>query len=261
VTLVGTGDQGPGTREERLSRSASDMFIVFDDHRPSDSPLVERVWRFHSERAGTFLSIGASQWEMVVTRQGGRAFMTIRGPETRASRVYCPADGEWVAIRFKLGTFMPSHPVASLLDHNDKNFPAASARAFWMHGAQWEFPDYDNAESFVVRLAGAGLIRRDEAVEAVLHGDTRALSQRSVQRHFQQATGMTQTTHRQIERARRATTLLRDGTSILDTVAAAGYFDQAHLTRSLKRFVGQTPGDIVRATEQLSFLYKTIAAG
>ena len=51
--------------------------------------------------------------------------------------------------------------------------------------------------------------------------------------------------------------LLKDGTSILDTVVAAGYFDQAHLTRSLKRFVGQTPSDIVRATEQLSFLYKT----
>ena len=167
------------------------MFIVFDDQRPSDSPFIDRVWRCHSERAGTFLSIGASQWEMVVTRQGGRAFLTIRGPETRASRVFCPADGEWTAIRFKLGTFMPQYPVASLLDHNDQNLPAVSARAFWMNGAQWEFPAFDNAESFVARLAGAGLIRRDEAVEAALLGDGRALSQRSVQRHFRQATGMT----------------------------------------------------------------------
>jgi AraC-like DNA-binding protein len=237
------------------------VFIVFDDHRPSDSPFVERVWRCHSERAGMFLSIGASQWEMVVTRQAGRAFMTIRGPETRASRVYCPADGEWVAIRFKLGTFMPQHPVASLLDRNDTNLPAASDEAFWMNGARWEFPGFDNADTFVARLAGAGLIQRDAAVEAALHGDERALSRRSVQRHFRRATGMTQGTFRQIERARHATTLLRDGLSILDTVGAAGYFDQAHLTRSLKRFVGQTPGDIVRATEQLSFLYKTTASG
>ena len=29
------------------------MFIVFED-RTSDSPFVERVWRCHSERAGTF---------------------------------------------------------------------------------------------------------------------------------------------------------------------------------------------------------------
>jgi AraC-like DNA-binding protein len=175
--------------------------------------------------------------------------------------VYCPADGEWVAIRFKLGTFMPQYPVASLLDHNDQNFPAASARTFWMNGAHWEFPAFHNAERFVARLAGAGLIRRDAAVAAALHGDDRALSRRSVQRHFRQATGMTQGTFRQIERARHAAMLLKDGTSILDTVVAAGYFDQAHLTRSLKRFVGQTPGDIVRATEQLSFLYKTTATG
>jgi methylphosphotriester-DNA--protein-cysteine methyltransferase len=130
-----------------------------------------------------------------------------------------------------------------------------------MNGAQWELPQFANAETFVARLARAGVIRRDEAVEAALQGDGRALSTRSVQRHFRQATGMTQDTFRQIERARHATTLLKDGMSILDTVGAAGYYDQAHLTRSLKRFVGQTPGDIVRATEQLSFLYKTTPTG
>lgn len=37
----------------------------------------------------------------------------------------------------------------------------------------------------------------------------------------------------------------------------AGYFDQAHLTRSLKYRMGQTPAEIARAREQLSFLYKT----
>ncbi len=37
----------------------------------------------------------------------------------------------------------------------------------------------------------------------------------------------------------------------------AGYFDQAHLTRSLKHFTGQTPVQIVRGQEQLSLLYNT----
>ena len=34
-------------------------FLIFDD-RPSDSPFVERVWRSHSTRAGSFLSVAAS---------------------------------------------------------------------------------------------------------------------------------------------------------------------------------------------------------
>ena len=38
----------------------------------------------------------------------------------------------------------------------------------------------------------------------------------------------------------------------------AGYFDQPHLTRSLKRLIGQTPAELLRVgSEELSFLYKT----
>ena len=45
----------------------------------------------------------------------------------------------------------------------------------------------------------------------------------------------------QIERARRAALLLQQGVPILDVVHQTGYYDQAHLTRSMQRFVGQTP--------------------
>jgi len=86
------------------------------------------------------------------------------------------------------------------------------------------------------------------------------LSLRSVQRHFLRSTGVTYATFRQIERARYATILLREGVSILDVVSRLGYFDQAHLTRSLKRFIGETPAKIVLRQKQLSFLYKTTSS-
>ena len=47
---------------------------------------------------------------MVVTRHKGKTFLTVRGPETKATTADCPAEGEWVAIRLKLGTFMPLMP-------------------------------------------------------------------------------------------------------------------------------------------------------
>ena len=59
------------------------------------------------------------------------------------------------------------------------------------------------------------------------------------------------------QRARYATTLLREGVPILDVVSSVGYFDQAHLTRSLRRFIGETPAKIILGQKQLSFLYKT----
>jgi hypothetical protein len=233
------------------------MFIVFDQDRASDSPFVERVWCCHSERAGVFLAVASSHWEMVVTRLNGASTFTIHGPETRARPVYCPPDGEWFAIRFKAGTFMPRLPVPRLLDGNDVRLPAASARSFHLEGSVWEYPAFHNAETFVARLAKAGIVVRDPAVEGALQGDPQALSLRSSQRHFRLATGMTHGALAQIERARHATNLLRDGASIGDTVDAAGYYDQAHLTRSLKRLIGLTPAAIAREEQQLSFLYKT----
>jgi AraC-like DNA-binding protein len=232
------------------------MFIIFED-RPSDSPFVERVWRCHSERGGTFRSMAASHWEMVVTRHKGKTVLTVRGPETKATTADCPADGEWVAIRFKLGTFMPLLPARNLRDHQDVNLPQATSRSFWLNGSAWEYPGFENAETFVKRLVRAGVVALDPSVNLALQGQPRQQSLRSVQRHFLQATGLTYSIIRQIERARQATNLLKQGVSILDTVHQARYFDQAHLTRSLQYFIGQTPGQIIRAEAQLSFLYNT----
>jgi AraC-like DNA-binding protein len=232
------------------------MFIIFED-RLSDSPFIERIWRCRSTRAGRFHSVAANHFEMAVTRHRGKTFMTLRGPETRATSLDCPADGEWLGIRFRLGTFMRAFMPGELRDRQDVTLPDASSRSFWLNGSAWEYPDFENADTFVKRLVQKGLVTQDPAVDAVLRGQRPERSLRSAQRHFLRATGLTHSTVRQIDRARYAANLLRSGVSILDAVHAAGYYDQAHLTRSLKYRIGQTPGGIIRADEQLSFLYKT----
>lgn len=231
-------------------------FIHFQD-RASDHPFVEKVWRCHSERGDTFLSVAANNFEMALTRLRGKSFLTLRGPETVATTMDCPADGEWVGIRFKVGTFMPRFLPGSLRDHHDVTLAAATARSFWLNGSALEYPDFDNAETFVKRLAKSGVLARDPVVEDTLQHRPTESSLRSAQRHFLRSTGVTYATLRQIERARYATNLLRAGVSILDVVSSLGYFDQAHLTRSLRRFIGETPTQIIRRQEQLSFLYKT----
>jgi hypothetical protein len=247
---VMTGPAGTQTAENK------NTFILFED-RPSDSPFVEKIWRCHSERGGVFLSVAASHFEMAVTRLRGKVFLTLRGPETKATDIHCPAEGEWLGIRFKLGTFMPRFLPGSLRDQKDVTLPGATSRSFWLNSSAWQYPDFDNAETFIKRLAKAGVISRDPAVDAILQGQPRVLSLRSTQRHFLRATGITSATFRQIERARYATNLLKQGVSILDAVHLAGYFDQAHLIRSLKYRIGQTPTKIIRGEQQLSFLYKT----
>ena len=86
---------------------------------------------------------------------------------------------------------------------------------------------------------------------------------RSVQRRVAAVTGLTQGSIRQIERARQAAILLGEGASPLDAVNRLGYYDQPHLSRSLRRFIGRTATELSRqeaAGQPLSLLYKTDAA-
>ena len=234
------------------------MIFTFDE-RPSDSSFVERIWRTQSERAGSFSSVAMSHWEMVVTRYNGNTILTVRGPESKATPLHVSLVGaEFFGIRFKLGTLMPHLPASGLVD-GDVNLPDASSKSFWLNGSAWQFPDYNNADTFIDRLVREGLLVRDLVVETALQGQLKDRSIRTARRHFLRTTGLTQSTILQIERARYATVLLQQGVSILDAVYEAGYFDQPHLTRSLKYFIGQTPAQIMekRGPEQLSFLYKT----
>lgn len=222
------------------------MGFAFEYAGPSDSPFVETVWRTRSERAGTFTSMAASNWEMVVSTSGGATTITARGPETGASGVDFPADTEFFGITFKLGTFMPHLPVRTLRDRQDATLPAASSRSFWLHGSAWPLPTFENADAFVEKLVRRGTLVRDPAVEAAVRGHAPDVSTRSLQYRFLRATGLTQKTVQQIKRAHRAVSLLERGAPIAETALDLGYFDQAHLTNSLQRFVGRTPGQVVR---------------
>jgi AraC-like DNA-binding protein len=135
---------------------------------------------------------------------------------------------------------MPSLPVGPLVD-GSLTLPEAGAKSFWLNGSAREFPDYENADVFVSGLVRKGLVVRDPIVEAALRGQLKDLSLRSVQRRVLRATGLTQATIKQIERAEKAVELLDNGATIFDAVEQAGYADQSHLTRSLKRFIGHTP--------------------
>jgi hypothetical protein len=232
--------------------------LIFDEDRASDSPYVERVWRSHSEGAGSFLSIAESRSEIVIARHRGRITAAVRGPETRATRGPYPPDAEWLGIRFRPGTYVLPQPARKLVDRK-VILPEAMRGSFWLNGSTWQAPTFDNADTFVDWLVRDDLLVVDPAVPAALHGEPAGSSLRTLQRRFLQATGVTHSAIRQIEQARYAALLLKSGVSIPDAAHQAGYFDQPHLTRSVKHFIGQTPAQLVDEdrSDQLSFLYKT----
>jgi AraC-like DNA-binding protein len=229
------------------------------DSRPSDSPWVETIWCSQSRQAGPFRSIASSHWEMIVSQYEGRIYFSVRGPETHPTVAHCPPDGDWLGIQFKHGVFMPHLPVIELVD-SGVELPEASSRSFWLHGSAWEFPTFDNVDAFIARLVKEELLVCDPIVESTLQGHATDRSPRSVQRRFLRATGLTHSAVSQIERAHRAVALLRQGVSILDTVEQAGYADQPHLTRSLKRLIGHTPAELASESHAMPLSFSSVIA-
>lgn len=224
-----------------LMRRAAELFTF--EGRSSSSPLVTTTWQTHSEPVDSFISVAVSHWEMVVTLQGAEATLTVRGPETRATTAPVPTDAEFFGVQFSLGTFMPGLHLPNLVD-GALTLPPASGRSFWLDGSEWELPGPDNADVFVDRLVRAGLLVHDPVASAAVEDDVEALSTRAVERRVARATGLTRGAIRQIRRAEHAVELLGKGVPPLDVARQAGYADQPHLTRSLRRFVGQTPAQI-----------------
>lgn len=238
------------------------MKLIIEE-RQSDSPFVERIWHARNDGISAFTSIAVNQCDLVVWTQHGKTQIALHGPETKASPSPVPEEAEFFGIIFKIGVLMPPlPPIGSLID-SMVLLPEAGDKSFWLQGAAWEYPTYDNADTFIQRLVHDGLIYHESIVNDVLRGHLPDTSLRTIQRRFLRAAGLTYNTIHQIERARQATILLQQGVSILDTVEEMGYFDQPHLTRALRHFIGQTPAQILDKSkaEQLSFLYKTTLSG
>lgn len=218
------------------------MTFVFDE-RQAESEFVDLIWHTRSESGGKFTSVAVTQWEMVITKQSGITTFTIRGPESHATPAPIPSDAEFIGITFTLGAFMPKLPPKTLID-TGIHLPGASGNGFWLNSGRCEVPNYENADDFIKRLVHEDLLVFDPIIASVLENQPQDLSVRSIQRRFLHATGLTYKTIQQINRAHEAIFLLEQGVSILDTAFYLGYSDQAHLTRSLKKFMGQTPTHI-----------------
>lgn len=222
------------------------MSIIYEE-RASDSPYEETIMHGRTLSDGSPVRPAECRWHMVFVRKDGEVRVVFVGPWTTAGSTYYAEGAEILWVKFTLGAFMPHLPAGSFLD-TETILPEAASRSFWLKGSAWQFPDHENAETFVERLVRNGVLVRDPVVNAALHERPQELSSRTVRHRYLRATGLTQSRIRQVERAQRAAALLRQGESISDTVHGIGYFDQPHMTRSLKQWVGHTPAQIVRSS-------------
>ena len=223
---------------------------LFYEERLSDSPYVERITHGWTVSDGSAIRPAEIHWHMVLVRENGNTHPLIVGPWMMSGEARWGEGAEILWIKFKLGTFMPHLPTRKFLDR-EIVMPEAARQSFWLNSSTWQFPSFENVETFVDWLVRDEVLVRDPVVSAALQDQLQpeSVPARTLRHRFVHATGVTQSHIRQMKRAQQAAALLEQGVSILDTVCEAGYFDQPHLTRSLKQFIGYTPAQIIAMSD------------
>ena len=69
---------------------------------------------------------------------------------------------------------MPHLPAKSLLN-KETLLPDAAGQSFWLNGSVWQFPTFENADTFVGRLIRDEILVRDSVVNAALQEDVDAI--------------------------------------------------------------------------------------
>ncbi|RBO96927.1 helix-turn-helix protein [Nocardia puris] len=232
---LGKTQFGPRTRLPTVG-------LVFE-RRASDSPWISSVWTCRSERIAEMTSVATETWGLVFWEQEGAAHAGVTGPESRTGTAPVPEGADFVGVQFAVGTSLRAVAAPSLVDSGIM-LPDVTDRGFWLDGSRWETPRPDDVEALVERFVRGGVVARDPLVAETLHGAPPTVTERTLERRFRAATGLTRGAVRQIERARTAAILLASGETPGDVVSKLDYYDEPHLARALRRFVGRTAREL-----------------
>lgn len=249
------------------------------DEREADSPLLAKVRRARFLNDAPTLVVPDGHWDLLFVRspdgplvamQSGQIALPMREAGWRGTEV--------LAISFRPEVYMPRCPARKaaapgrlpegkgeamarrqipesgksaaarlgrlIVGMNGAMRPVESDRKFWVGSERLEIPSFENAEQLVAAMVRRGLLETDRVVARAMLGVRQRLDERTIQRHFAAVAGISHKRIRQIERAHQAASLLRMAQPAARVAAELGFSDQAHLSHSVKRFLGLTPRQI-----------------
>lgn len=207
------------------------------------SPLVDAVTHTVFSGNGSMLMQPDGCWDFVMLKSAGRTMVLRTGLTTRAVEHAFSDGDEILSVTFKPSVFMPLMPGERMLDEGVLLETVGRDR-FWLGTDVIEIPTLNNVDRFIDKLRANNALEDNDIVASVVAGQPKAMSARTMQRHFLKTTGLTYKSFSQIERAQKAVALLQQGRPAADVAFALGYADQPHMIRSLKAIMGQTPRQI-----------------
>jgi AraC-like DNA-binding protein len=212
--------------------------------RDSTHEYVEAVW--HKTADGSNYWVPADGcWDIIFAARPGAVRVFIAGHMTKARLTRHAKGTELFGIRFRPSVYMSQLPLGNLLNSRAYLHHGGPHHPVWLEGIRYELPADETAELFVSKLRKNNVLVRDQIIDESLNGQMTNLSSRSVQRHFQQTTGLTKKFIEQTKRVQLAEQLLKNNKPATQVASQVGYADQAHMTRSFRMLLGYTPSQLL----------------
>lgn len=214
------------------------------DYRRSTSPFASLIWWADVDEECSYTEAATEYWGISFGRLvDGSPSATLIGPSTAPRELrMVPGERHW-GIEFEAHVSLRG-PAQKPIDEL-RELPT-DGRWFTLGGVRFGFPAVHDLERLTDSLVTQGFLVEEPTVRAALDGGDVAYSDRSLRRKVGTTTGLGRKDIHQMRRAREAYRLLQSGLPLADAALAAGYADQAHMTRAFRAFAGRSPGRILR---------------
>jgi AraC-like DNA-binding protein len=231
IALTEGGRVAARYRGETHTIGAGDLIVLNPEEAHAGGPPPNSSWRYRALYLRPALLGG-----LMAEFPGGTALPRFGGEAVR--------DDE-VAARLWRFHRLAERPESSL--ERESALISALVRLIGRHSVERRSPSRTGRERAAVRRSMEFMdAHADENVTLETLGEVAQLSPYHLCRVFGEAVGMPPHAYQTHLRIRRARALLRSGLPGTQVAAAAGFYDQAHLTRHFKRIVGVTPGRYAR---------------
>lgn len=210
-----------------------------------ESPYVEKVTHGYSLACGSIMRPAETNCHLVISKRPAKTEVFFVGPINLASRLEYGADAEMIWIRLRLGTRLADTPTVKFAN-NETALPKGSDSKIEIGECCLPIPEYRDIDLFVEKLARSRLFQFDPIVTESLAGAEIPMAPRTLRQSFLKGAGISREQILQIQRAHQAKALLHTGVSMADVAYQLGYYDQPHMVRNLRKYIGHTPGSLAR---------------
>jgi len=220
-----------------------DTTNLYWKERSSELEAIDSVWTGIASEVTPRTVLADPCSSIIFIKSSDSAEVILRGPETKPRGDILLPGYTWIGIRLRPGIQIKGFPVQQSTD-KFRCLPADINGHFELEGTRLQFPDFENVEPLIKQMYDLGYLS-GKALN-IQEPPKQGVSTKSHSRYIKRSTGLSPYKLHQLQRMAEALRLLRQGIPAAKVASQLGFADQAHLTRTAKRFLGHTPTELLR---------------